>query len=590
MMSGSTACCCWIGMPRGAVRWEITDDDGPDMSEYGTIRDRMLTDLVGDTVTQISDGVGSGAAATLGVLNVRYVVLLQPDPELQTALSGQVDLDPLSSEAAVTYQVRTWLPRAGLLGEAQADRLLATGDPGPTVPAQITLPQARPGRYESDNLDSGRGLLVVSESRSSAWRAVAGGQELQQVEIGGDQCLPGRRDHVRVRRRRGRRPSSPDRRRRPDPDRSGCALTRGPAARRQGPGRAGDLDAHRAGWHRRRDHIVCAHRSRLATTAGGQMSTEVTMGAGADRIPGRRRGWLFLLLALALAAALTVGTAVLPDRADSEDGADVAVGEVDVAASGTAYCPVTGADGDAAALEIASTSADQDSEITITRFVDGVPQIDEPRLLEAGRSSLIEIPTGQLRTPVTVDWRGAPVVAQYRLTDASERSVATCQTRPSDRWHLSGFDTNRGNTSTIFLFNPFESDAIVTLRFGTTDGRVDLIIADELLIPAAARLRCGTWRSSVPRPPILRSPSRHRPAVSSHKGRSSVARRARGSRRSPVGTCYRPSRRPRRRCTSPTRRWIPVRTPGSPSTTRGDRAAAAQISVSTPLATTAGDR
>ena len=127
------------------------------------------------------------------------------------------------------------------------------------------------------------------------------------------------------------------------------------------------------------------------------------------------------------------------------------------AASGTAYCPVTGTDGDAAALEIASTSADQDSEITITRFVDGIPQIDEPRLLEAGRSSLIEIPPGQLRTPVTVDWRGAPVVAQYRLTDATERSVATCQTRPSDRWHLSGFDTNRGNTSTIFLFNPFES-------------------------------------------------------------------------------------------------------------------------------------
>ncbi|MEE8602530.1 glycosyltransferase family 2 protein [Euzebya tangerina] len=167
----------------GGVTWEITDDDGPDMSEYGTIRDQALTDLINDTVTQISDGVGSGAAATLGVLNIRYVVLLEPDPTLQTALSGQVDLDPLSSQAAVTYQVRTWLPRAGILGQPQADRLLATGDPGPTGPLDITLSQVRPGRYTTDTLDSDRGLLVVSESTSSAWRAVGGGDELQQVEV-----------------------------------------------------------------------------------------------------------------------------------------------------------------------------------------------------------------------------------------------------------------------------------------------------------------------------------------------------------------------------------------------------------------------
>ncbi len=174
----------------GVVRWEVTGPDGPLMTQFGTIRDQGLTDLIGDTVTRIADGVGSSSAATLGVLNIRYVVVGQPDVALKTALSQQIDLEPLPSTAAVTYRVRTWLPRASVVPEPAAGRLLRTGDPGPTDAfATGALDLQRPGILRGGTNGESAGLLVVSEAESAAWRAAADqpgqqGVELDQIELG----------------------------------------------------------------------------------------------------------------------------------------------------------------------------------------------------------------------------------------------------------------------------------------------------------------------------------------------------------------------------------------------------------------------
>ncbi|MGI9015619.1 MAG: glycosyltransferase [Euzebya sp.] len=175
--------------PDGTVRWELTDDDGPRMTAFGTLRDKGLTDLITTTLTQIVQGVGSSAAAPLGVLNIRYVVLQQPDATLQTALSQQVDLEPSSSQAAVTYRLRTWLPRASVIPEPFASRLLATGDPGPTDSLGVgALQQQQPGAYSGGQDGPTSGLLVISEASSTAWRTVAttgsaGTVELAQVDL-----------------------------------------------------------------------------------------------------------------------------------------------------------------------------------------------------------------------------------------------------------------------------------------------------------------------------------------------------------------------------------------------------------------------
>ncbi|HUG82938.1 MAG TPA: glycosyltransferase family 2 protein [Euzebya sp.] len=170
----------------GTVRWEVTDAEGPEMTAFGTLRNRALTDLITQSVTQTVAGAGSAASAPLGVLNIRYVVLTAPDTQLQAALSRQVDLEPLPSTAAVTYRVRTWLPRAGIIGQPAAARLLADGDPGPTGAVGAgALQVIRPGDFQGAGEPTVQdGLLVVSEGAADGWRAVSGGQELAQVDAG----------------------------------------------------------------------------------------------------------------------------------------------------------------------------------------------------------------------------------------------------------------------------------------------------------------------------------------------------------------------------------------------------------------------
>ncbi|MGI9015618.1 MAG: DUF5719 family protein [Euzebya sp.] len=206
----------------------------------------------------------------------------------------------------------------------------------------------------------------------------------------------------------------------------------------------------------------------------------MTAGIASDRARGRKRG-----IALLLSAVLIAAASIAASQLTSAGQLTVApLQSVDAATSGTAYCPIIATDTDTAQLEIASASLSQDSDIVITRFVDGEPVTGDTRLLEAGRSAVLDVPAEERAHPVSIDWRGGAVVAQYRLVDDTEQAVATCQTRPSDRWFLSGFDTNRGNTSTLHLFNPFGQDAVVRLRFGENAGPVDLVIADEITIPA----------------------------------------------------------------------------------------------------------
>lgn len=204
---------------------------------------------------------------------------------------------------------------------------------------------------------------------------------------------------------------------------------------------------------------------------------------------GRKRGIILLLL-----AALVVGGSVAATRLTSSTMLEPPAPEpVPAAQAGTAYCPVIAGEGDTAQLEIASASTEEDSEIRLTRFIDGQPVTEDPVVLAAGQSLVSEIPAEQAGAPVSVSWRGGPVVAQYRLSataapgdgpGAGDQAVATCQTEPSDRAYLAGLDTTRGSRSVLYLFNPFEQDAVVNLQFGTEEGPVELVIATEIQVPA----------------------------------------------------------------------------------------------------------
>ncbi len=168
------------------IGWEVTRATGPSMLDFGTIRSSELTDLVADAVAQAAAGGDPAAGERLGLANIRYVVLSRPDAELQAALAAQPSLDPLPSAAGIVYRVASWLPRAGVVTDPAAARLVATGLPGRTA-GSLTEPlrPVHPGDYRGRDIAVPPGLLVLSEATSTLWEATDGTVVLDRVDVEG---------------------------------------------------------------------------------------------------------------------------------------------------------------------------------------------------------------------------------------------------------------------------------------------------------------------------------------------------------------------------------------------------------------------
>lgn len=168
----------------GTVRWEITGAEGPTMVQFGTIRSKVLTETITDAVHQAVAGAGNTPGATLGLLNVRYVVLLAPDAELQDAFAQQRHLEPLPTTAAVAYRVSSWLPRASVVPDTAAAQLLASGAPSVADRSSVgALTAIGPGEYRGGRGGATNGVLVLSEEASGAWRAATETSALERVDL-----------------------------------------------------------------------------------------------------------------------------------------------------------------------------------------------------------------------------------------------------------------------------------------------------------------------------------------------------------------------------------------------------------------------
>src|SRR5918996_6044085 len=82
------------------VTWEVTDNTGPSMLEFGTTPSDALTRGLSEAVAAIGLGDPRGAS-DLGLLNVRYVVIHDraTSGELVRLLAAQPDLEPFASGA-----------------------------------------------------------------------------------------------------------------------------------------------------------------------------------------------------------------------------------------------------------------------------------------------------------------------------------------------------------------------------------------------------------------------------------------------------------------------------------------------------------
>ncbi|MEX0658661.1 MAG: DUF5719 family protein [Egibacteraceae bacterium] len=166
--------------------------------------------------------------------------------------------------------------------------------------------------------------------------------------------------------------------------------------------------------------------------------------------------------------------------------------------AGAWYCPATAGEGESAVLSVAAVGEDP-SRVTVVRYPDREPAADEPVDVAPGDEHTVILGPGEATTPVSVRWEGGPAVASWRI-ESGDTPGAPCEPGPAEIWHLAGLDTARGATSTVHLFNPFATDAVARITFATPEGRVALLLTDNLLVEAgtSARIDLGEFQPEQP--------------------------------------------------------------------------------------------
>ena len=193
-----------------------------------------------------------------------------------------------------------------------------------------------------------------------------------------------------------------------------------------------------------------------------------------------------IALALTMLAVLIAAT-VAADRVVAAPSAPTAefTEQIDVD-SGAWYCvPLARAD-ETATLTIAAVGAAR-SRITVQNIAEGEATFDEAgrRDLAPGDTVELEIPGGELPPGAVIRWRGGPVTASWEVTaDDDQRLGSTCTSSPSPRWLVSGANTVVGSNARLYLFNPFDTDAVAQVAFATPEGRQDMVSSENLSVPA----------------------------------------------------------------------------------------------------------
>jgi GT2 family glycosyltransferase len=165
----------------GEVSWEVVDGEGPTMDAYGIPADASGIELVGPLVTDALSGRDPSAAAQLGALNVRYIVV-PPGGEsvaLDDVLRAQPGLEPRPVAAGRVLAVTGWLPRAAIIPDDAAEVLADRGEL-PSEARVQPLTSVEAGRYRGSTATPG--TLVVAEPADAGWAASASGQRLPRLD------------------------------------------------------------------------------------------------------------------------------------------------------------------------------------------------------------------------------------------------------------------------------------------------------------------------------------------------------------------------------------------------------------------------
>jgi hypothetical protein len=183
---------------------------------------------------------------------------------------------------------------------------------------------------------------------------------------------------------------------------------------------------------------------------------------------------LAALVAATIAAERVVAAPVEPTAEFTED--------VDVD-SGAWYCAPLARENETATLSIAAVG-DDPSQVTVERLIGGESSFEQPVDLDPKAVHELEIEGGVEIAAFVVRWHGGPAVASWHVDGEQERLGSSCAQNPAPAWVIAGAETTVGSSARLYLFNPFESDAVVRVAFATTEGRIDLVSSENVSVPA----------------------------------------------------------------------------------------------------------
>lgn len=214
------------------------------------------------------------------------------------------------------------------------------------------------------------------------------------------------------------------------------------------------------------------------------------------RVPSAAKVRALVVLAATVAIVLLALVAdLLAEPGASGPPQPVAQGS---AKAGAWYCPATARQEEAAMLSVAAVGQEA-SRVTVVRYPEGQPVADEPVGVAPGDAHQVRLEPGQASRPVAVRWEGGPAVAVWRI-EADDAPAAPCEPGPAEAWHVAGLDTAGGSTSTLHLTNPFAIDAVARVTFATPEGRVRLLLTDNVFVAAGetVRLDVGEFQPEQP--------------------------------------------------------------------------------------------
>jgi Family of unknown function (DUF5719) len=183
---------------------------------------------------------------------------------------------------------------------------------------------------------------------------------------------------------------------------------------------------------------------------------------------------LVALIGATVAAETVVAAPVEPTEEFTED--------VEVN-SGTWYCAPLVRENETATLSIAAVG-DDPSQISVERVMGGESSFEQPIDLEPKATHELEIQGAAEVAAFVVRWRGGPAVASWRVDSAEQRVGTSCAQSPAPAWVIPGAETTVGSSARLYLFNPFDSDAVVRVAFATSEGRIDLVSSENVSVPA----------------------------------------------------------------------------------------------------------